>query len=70
MTRAMDVVFHGIMGINQGALEYAIPPMPLKNRIAGRVVHGTKWGQLVEFLINCLKMEYTKCKYTSYSFIS
>ena len=44
MTHAMDPVFTSTMGINHAALEYGIPPTTLKDRVAGRVVHGTKMG--------------------------
>ena len=44
MTRAMDAVFTGVMGINRPALEYGVPPTTLNDRVAGRVVHGTKMG--------------------------
>ena len=71
MTRAMDVVFTGTMGINRAALEYGIPSTTLKDWVAGRVVHGTKIAEklyltyqeeqeLVSFLLNCAKMGYGK----------
>ena len=44
MTRAMDAVFTGVMGISRPALEYGVPQTTLKDRVAGRVVHGTKMG--------------------------
>ena len=67
MVGAMDAVAEGRMGVNRAALEFGVPPTTLKDRIAGRVVHGTKSGpkpyltheeeqKLVEFLINCSKM--------------
>ena len=52
-------------------LEFSIPHTTLKDRIAGRVLHGTKCGpkpylthleekKLVEFLLRCYKMGYRK----------
>ena len=46
MTCAMDTVFNGVMGINRPTLEYGVPPTTLKDRVAGRVVHGTKMGAM------------------------
>ena len=71
MTRAIDAVKSGRMGINQAALEYAIPSTTLKDRLAGRVIYGIKMGakpylsnqeeqELVEFL--CAKMAYGKTR--------
>ena len=73
MTHTMDVVYSGALGINRAALKYGMPLMTLKDRIAGRVVHGTKMGakpyltnqeeqELVYFLINCSKMEFGKTR--------
>ena len=73
MTRTMDAVFTGVMGINRPALEYGVPPTTLKDRVAGRVVHGTKMGakphltyrqqqELVSFLMNSAKMGYGKTR--------
>ena len=73
MVRAMDAVILGRMGINRAALEYSVPWTTLKDRLSGRVVHGTKMGakpyltheeeqDLVESLINCAKMGYGKTR--------
>ena len=40
----LDAVAEGRMGVNRAALEFGVPPTTLKDRIAGRVVHGTKSG--------------------------
>ena len=44
MVRAMDAVKRGEMGVNRAALEHGVPRTSLKDRLAGRVVHGTKMG--------------------------
>ena len=67
MVQAMDAVKSGLLGVNRAALEYGVPKTTLKDRIAGRVSHGTNIGskpylskkeeeELVKFLINCSKM--------------
>ena len=71
MVEAMNVVKDGRMGINRAALEFAVPRTTLKDRIAGRVEHGTRVGpkpyltedeekELVNFLLKCSKMGYGK----------
>ena len=73
MLGTMNAVAEGEMGINRAALEFGVPPTTLKDRIAGRVVHGSKSGpkpyltheeklELVKFLINCSKMGYGKTR--------
>ena len=73
MVRAMDAVKSGEMGVNRAALEHGVPRTSLKDRLAGRVVHGTKMGpkpyltdaeekELYEFLVNCSKMGYGKTR--------
>ena len=73
MTRAIDAVKSGRMGTNRAALEYAVPQTMLIYRLAGRVIHGVKMGakpylsnqeeqELVEFLLNCVKMGYGKTR--------
>ena len=71
MLGAMNAVAEGEMSINRAALEFGVPPTTLKDRIAGRVVHGSKSGpkpyheeelELVKFLINCSKMGYGKTR--------
>ena len=44
MLRAMDAVKNGLMGQNRTALEYGVPCMTLKDRLSGKVVHGTNMG--------------------------
>jgi len=43
MSKALDLVVEGKMGINRAALECGMPP--LKDRIAGRVVPGCRMGK-------------------------
>ena len=73
MTRAIDAVKSGELGINRSALEYGVPKTTLKDTIAGRVKHGTKPGpvayldpseeeELINFLFKCSKMGYGKTK--------
>lgn len=73
MLWAMKAVQDGRMGINRAALEFAVPPTTLKDRIAGRVTHGTSVGpkpyldreeekELVDFLLKCSKMGYGKTR--------
>ena len=42
MTRAIEAMKSSELGINRSALEYGVPKTTLKDRIAGRVKHGTK----------------------------
>ena len=44
MVEAMDVVKSGRLGVNRAADEYDVPRTTLKDRLAGRVEHGTKSG--------------------------
>ena len=73
MTRAIEAVKSSELGINQSALEYGVPKTTLKDRIAGRVKHGTKPGpvayldpseeeELVNFLFECSRVGYGKIK--------
>ena len=73
MLGAMKAVEAGEMGRNRAALEFGVPPSTLKDRLTGRVKHGTKPGptpylnpeeekELVEFLLNCSKMGYGKTR--------
>ncbi len=59
------------MGVNRAAEEFGIPKTTLKDRVAGRVQHGSKSGktpyltraeeeELVEYLISCSKVGYPK----------
>ena len=73
MIGAMNAVKEGLMGVNRAALEFAVPRTTLKDRISGRVIHGTNTGrkpylsleeekELVEFLLKCSKMGYGKTR--------
>ena len=73
MVGAMEAVQEGRMGVNRAALEFGIPRTTLKDRISGRVVHGSKSGpkpyltyeeekEMVDFLITCSKMGYGKTR--------
>ena len=44
MLRAMEAVKDGSMVVNRAALEHGVPRTSLKDRLAGRVIHGTKIG--------------------------
>lgn len=44
MQAAIDAVKSGRKGVNRAALEFGVLHTTLKDRIAGRVVHGTKSG--------------------------
>ena len=67
MLGALDTVKSGKLGLDRAALEFGITRTTLKDRVAGRVVHGTRSGpkpyltpqeekELAEFLITCSKM--------------
>ena len=45
MVAAMESVEKGLSGVNQAALQHGVPKTSLKDRLSGRVVHGTKPGQ-------------------------
>ena len=73
MLQAMETVKSGYMGMNRAAIEHGVPRTTLKDRLSGRVIHGTNIGpkpyltqeeekQLVEFLVNCCKMGYGKSR--------
>ena len=73
MMKALDAVAKGKMGVNRAALEFNVPRTTLKDRVAGRVAHGSNMGpkpyltyeeeqELVEFLMNCSKMGYGKTR--------
>ncbi len=73
MIEAMKAVKDGKMGVNRAVLEHGVPKTSLKDRLAGRVVHGTSMGpkpyltdteekELYDFLINCSKMGYGKTR--------
>ena len=44
MLRAIEAVKNGEMGQNRAALEFGVPHTTLKDRLPGRVVHGTNIG--------------------------
>jgi len=44
MTRALELLALGKMGVNRVALECGVPATTLKDRGSGRVVHGSKMG--------------------------
>ena len=61
------------MGVNRAALEFNVPCTTLKDRLAGRVLHGTRSGpkpyltsqeekELVELLVSCSRMGYGKTR--------
>jgi len=66
MTRALELVALGMMGVNRAALKCGVPATTLKDQVSGRVAHGSKMGpkpyltyeeeELVTFLTNCSKM--------------
>ena len=69
----MDAVKYGQMGVNQAAEQFGVPKTTLKDRLPGRVEHGSKSGpapylnkheeeELVEFLIRMVKIGYGKKK--------
>lgn len=73
MGRALEAVTEGKMGVNRAALEYNVPRTTLKDRVSGRVIHGSNMGpkmyltyeeekELVGFLLNCAKMGYAKTR--------
>ena len=68
MKRALAAVTAGKMGVNRAALEFNVPRTTLKDRVSGRVVHGTNIGpkayltneeekELVEFLLVIFSVE-------------
>ena len=44
MVAAMKAVKEGTVSINKVALLHEVPPTTLKDRLSGRVCHGTKAG--------------------------
>jgi len=70
MQGAMKAVTEG-MGINRAAMEFGVPKTTLKDRISGRVQHGSKSGrnphlsvdeekELVDYIITCSEIGYPK----------
>jgi hypothetical protein len=73
MVAAIQAVRDETFGVNRAAIEYGVPKTTLKDRISGKVVHGTssgakpylsreEEGELVEFLISCSKLGYGKTR--------
>ena len=73
MVKVMETMNEGKMGVNRAVLEHGVPQTTKKDRIAGRVIHGTNMGpkpyltrdeeeELVNFLIQCCKMGYGKTR--------
>ena len=73
MVGAMKALKCGSMGVNRAAAEFGVLRTTLKDRLAGRVVHGTNPGpipyisadeekQLVEFLVSSSKMGFGKTR--------
>ena len=59
--------------MNRAALEHSVPRTTLKDRLSGRIIHGSNIGpkpyltqdeekELAKFLINCFKMGYGKTR--------
>ena len=44
MVEAMKAVKEGQFGVNRATLEYGVPKTTLKDRLNGRVIHGTNMG--------------------------
>ena len=73
MLLAIKAIRDGTMGTNMAARSFSVPPSTLKDRVTGRVKHGTKSGpvpyldeseekELVEFLMKSAAMGYGKTK--------
>ena len=73
MRAAMNSVQEGVMSINRAAIEHGVPTTSLKDRISGRVLHGSnsgpkpylsqqEEGKLVDHLVNCSKIGYGKIR--------
>ena len=69
----MEAVKSGKSGVNRAALDFGVPKTTLKDRLAGRVIHGTnigpkpyltqeEEGELVSYLVKCSKMGYGKTR--------
>ena len=44
MLGAIKAVQEGTLGVNRAALEFAVPKTTLKDRLSGRVIHGSSCG--------------------------
>jgi len=73
MLAAMKSVQEGEFGVNEAAKQHGVPPTTLKDRLSGRVQHGTKLGPppcldkheekvLSLFLTNCASVGYAKTR--------
>ena len=73
MTRALQAVTSGRMGVNRAALEFNVPCTTLKDRVARRITHGCNMGpktyltreeekELADFLISCAKIGFAKTR--------
>ena len=73
MIEAMEAVKAGRLDVNKAAEAYNVPKTTLKNRLSGRVKHGTKLGpvlyltsseetELANFLIDVCRMGHGKMK--------
>ena len=73
MIQAMQAVKDGTMSANMAARTYSVPPSTLKDRVSGRVKHGTKpcpirylddaeEKELVDFLKKSAAIGYWKTK--------
>jgi len=73
MSKAVNLVVEGKIGINRAALECGVPRTTLKDHIAGRVAPGCRMGkkpylsveeekELVTYVTNCAKMGYGKTR--------
>ena len=73
MRQAIEAVRSGEMGANRAARAFDVPASTLKDRVSGRVKHGTNPGpvpylssdeenELATFLIECSKIGYGKTK--------
>jgi len=73
MLGAIDAVKKDGTGVNAAAAQFGVPPSTLRDRLSGRVVHGTHPGpapylekdeetQLVEYLTSTSKVGYGKTR--------
>ena len=73
MLQEIEAVRSGMMGTNQAARAHGVPPTTLKDRLAGRVKHGTRPGpppyltaeeenELALFLVKSSEIGYGKTK--------
>ena len=73
MLGALKAVSEGAMGVNRAATEFGVPRTTLKDRVSGRVTHGSQPGrkpyltnaeekELHEYLIVCASIGYPKTR--------